>query len=49
MSIRALKVRTSDLLPWRNVPTPATLIGNERQVKVGGHILDEERVVIDRV
>lgn len=49
MSIRALKVGTADLLLWRNVPTTATLVRNKGQVEVGGYILDEERVVMDRV
>lgn len=49
MSIRALEVGTANILLWGNVPTTATLIRDEGQVEVGGHILDEERVVIDRV
>ena len=47
MSIRALEVGTAGLVLY--VPTTATLIGKDRQVEVAGHILDEDRVLIDGV
>lgn len=47
MSIRALEVGTAGLVLY--VPTTATLIGKDGQVEVAGHILDEDRVLIDGV
>ena len=49
MSIRALKVGTASLLLWRDVPTTATLVGNKGKTVAGGHLLDKERVMMDRV
>lgn len=49
MSIRALEVGTAGLLLWRNVPTTAALVGNKGKIVVGGHALDKERVLMDRM
>lgn len=49
MSICALEVGASSLLFFRNIPTTATLVGNKRKVVAGGHVLDKERVMVDRV
>ena len=49
MSIRALEIGAAGLLFRRNVPTTATLVGNDGKIVVGSHILDEKRVLMDRV
>ena len=47
VSVRALKVGTSSLPLWRDIPTTATLIRNKGQTVFGGDVLDKERVMVN--
>lgn len=47
MTVCALEVRAASLGVGRDIPTPAALVGYQREVIVVGDLLDEGRVGLD--